>query len=288
MVRVTKPMPDLTPPIEAEIDAIWRMEQSRLGNVLFNGRVFSGDVITPELVTGHWTEYRRIVAQLRRPELYEHIRIRPLAVGGVIQSPDGFIFGRRQPKAVYQAGEWQLPPAGNVDPTCEGPNGEVNVTAMLLTELGEELGLTPDLARVWWECRNGHGEYLRKKAFVPSKDGFCSVDHEVLPITDAATRRRFGANLIAGAMKKLAQGEQKPSDGQKLLPSIARILVNTWIKEEGKRTRVVVNGKPEVIDIWERVLWLASRGVPAAVRLKVSLEEIQPLVLGVKTPASEE
>ena len=144
MVRVTKPMPDLTPPIEAEIDAIWRMEQSRLGNVLFNGRVFSGDVITPELVTGHWTEYRRIVAQLRRPELYEHIRIRPLAVGGVIQSPDGFIFGRRQPKAVYQAGEWQLPPAGNVDPTCEGPNGEVNVTAMLLTELGEELGLTPD------------------------------------------------------------------------------------------------------------------------------------------------
>lgn len=152
----------------------------------------------------------------------------------------------------------------------------------------KELGLTPDLARVWWECRNGHGEYLRKKAFVPSKDGFCSVDHEVLPITDAATRRRFGANLIAGAMKKLAQGEQKPSDGQKLLPSIARILVNTWIKEEGKRTRVVVNGKPEVIDIWERILWLASRGVPAAVRLKVSLEEIQPLVLGVKTPASEE
>ena len=101
MVRVTKPMPDLTPPIEAEIDAIWRMEQSRLGNVLFNGRVFSGDVITPELVTGHWTEYRRIVAQLRRPELYEHIRIRPLAVGGVIQSPDGFIFGRRQPAAPY-------------------------------------------------------------------------------------------------------------------------------------------------------------------------------------------
>ena len=87
MVRITEPMPDLTAPIEAEIDAIWRMEQSRLGNVLFNGRVFSGDVITPELVTGHWTEYRRIVAQLRRPELYEHIRIRPLAVGGVIQSP---------------------------------------------------------------------------------------------------------------------------------------------------------------------------------------------------------
>lgn len=137
-------MPDLPPPIEAEIDAIWRMEQARLGNVLFNGRVFSGDVITPELVTGHWTEYRRIVAQLRRPELYEAIRIRPLAVGGIIHSPDGFIFGRRQPKAVYQAGEWQLPPAGNVDPTCEGPNGEVNVTAMLLTELGEELGLTPD------------------------------------------------------------------------------------------------------------------------------------------------
>ena len=144
MVRVTKPMPDLTPPIEAEIDAIWRMEQSRLGTVLFNGRVFSGDVITPELVTGHWTEYRRIVAQLRRPELYEHIRIRPLAVGGVIQSPDGFIFGRRQPKAVYQAGEWQLPPAGSVDHGAARAEGAVDVVFQFLVELAEELGLGED------------------------------------------------------------------------------------------------------------------------------------------------
>jgi hypothetical protein len=141
-VMVTCEMPNLAASLDADVSEIWDMEQTRLGGVLFNGRVFSADTITPNLVTGHWTEYRRIVAQLRRPELHAGLGIRPLAVGGIILGPDGLIFGRRQPQAVYQAGEWQLPPAGNVDRTCERPNGEVDVVAMLLTELEEELGIS--------------------------------------------------------------------------------------------------------------------------------------------------
>ncbi len=145
--QITREMPNLATSLDTEISNIWESEQERLGGVLFNGRVFSADQITPDLVTGHWTEYRRIVAQMRQPNLHHGLGIRPLAVGGIIRGPDGLIFGRRQPQAVYQAGEWQLPPAGNVDRTCERANGEVDVTAMLLTELEEELGILPSQVR---------------------------------------------------------------------------------------------------------------------------------------------
>ena len=36
---------------------------------MFNGLVFSADTITPRLISGHLTEYRRVVAQMELPEL---------------------------------------------------------------------------------------------------------------------------------------------------------------------------------------------------------------------------
>ncbi len=141
-VRVIREMPLLSPKLSEDVDTVWRSEQQRLSNRLFNGRVFSADVITPRLVTGHWTEFRRIVAQMRRPELHEELGVRPLAVGGIITSPDGIVFGRRPERSVYQAGEWQLPPAGSVDQSCVKPDGEIDFLAMLFIELAEELGIT--------------------------------------------------------------------------------------------------------------------------------------------------
>jgi hypothetical protein len=141
-VCAVRPMPTLPAAIEAAVEAVWQSEQARLGGVLFNGRVFSADVISPRLICGHWTEFRRSLAQMRRPELHPALGVRPLAVGGVITCPDGVVFGRRPDQAVYQAGEWQLPPAGSVDGGAERAEGRVDIAAMLLTELGEELGLT--------------------------------------------------------------------------------------------------------------------------------------------------
>jgi len=146
-LRVVRPMPPLPAWLEARVDAIWESEQARLGGVLFNGRVFSADIITPHFVYGHWTEYRRIVAQMRRPDLHTALAIRPVAVGGVILGPDGLLFGRRPERAVYQAGEWQLPPAGNVDPTCARAEGLLDPVGMLLVEMAEELGLPPSALR---------------------------------------------------------------------------------------------------------------------------------------------
>jgi len=91
---VVSGMPALAPPLEAEIDFLWAAAQRRMQGRLFNGRVFSADTIEPHRIAGHWTEFRRIVAQMDRPELYDALRVRPLAVGGVIVGPDGVVLGR--------------------------------------------------------------------------------------------------------------------------------------------------------------------------------------------------
>jgi hypothetical protein len=139
--RVVRPMPQLPPALDAEVERLWQAVQAQMAGRLFNGRVFSADVITPHLVCGHWTEFRRVVAQMRRPDLHPLLGVRSLAVGGVIIGPNGVVFGRRPAGAVYQAGEWQLPPAGSVDASAAGPEGAVDVLRQFFGELREELGL---------------------------------------------------------------------------------------------------------------------------------------------------
>ena len=76
-VRVTREMPVLSTALEARIDALWvraveRVAASGAGQ-LFNGRVFSVDTITPDRITGHLTEYRRMVAQAEDHALFANL-----------------------------------------------------------------------------------------------------------------------------------------------------------------------------------------------------------------------
>ena len=130
-------MAELPPDLEARVASCWTAEQARRPG-LFNGRVFCADRIAPDRIEGHWTEYRRVVAQLRHPELFDRLRIRGLAVNGLIECADGLVLGRRQADAIYLPGFWQAPPAGAV----EARSGlDTGLTAQLLAELEEELGL---------------------------------------------------------------------------------------------------------------------------------------------------
>jgi hypothetical protein len=105
----------------------------------------SADAITPGLITGDLTEFRRIVAQMERPELFAVLSVRPLAVCGILRCANGVVVGRRHSAAIYQAGMWQLPPAGSVDAGAVGEDGVVHLRRQLLGELQEELGLSPDV-----------------------------------------------------------------------------------------------------------------------------------------------
>ena len=71
--------------------------------------------ITPRLISGHLTEYRRVVAQMELPGLFAELGVRSFAVCGVLHCAGGVVVGRRHRAAIYQAGMWQLPPAGSVD-----------------------------------------------------------------------------------------------------------------------------------------------------------------------------
>jgi hypothetical protein len=154
-VRVGRVMPTLSPATELAVERLWQAASRRVAvggaGLLFNGRVFSADTITPHLVTGHLTEFRRIVAQMERPGLFadppikpeDKPLVRPLAVCGVLRCADGVVVGQRHPAAIYQAGMWQLPPAGSVDASAVGDDGVVDLRRQLLDELQEELGLSP-------------------------------------------------------------------------------------------------------------------------------------------------
>jgi len=170
IVLVDGSMPALAPPLDAAVDAEWQAALMRMAPVmrLFNGRVFNAVDITPTRITGHLTEYRRVVAQMARPSLFDMLQVRSLAVCGLLTCPDGVVFGRRQAGAAYQAGLWQLPPAGSVDAGCVGPDGRVDINQQLLTELEEELGLTADTVTV--------------------AEPLCVVEHEGSRVSDLGIR----------------------------------------------------------------------------------------------------
>lgn len=139
-IRLARAMPPLPEAIEAEVAALWDAAQRRAGGRLFNGRVFSADTIAPAGIEGHWTEFRRVVAQMARPALFAALGVRALAVGGVIVGRDFVVFGRRPAGAVYQPDEWQLPPAGSIDPGAVS-DGQIDPLRQLHAELAEELGM---------------------------------------------------------------------------------------------------------------------------------------------------
>lgn len=156
VVRVGRAMPELPLAMDRKVERLWQAASRRVAaggaEPMFNGRVFSADTITPHLVIGHLTEYRRIVAQMERPGLFAMpgsspgpcLAVRPLAVCGVLRCAGGVVVGRRHSAAIYQGGMWQLPPAGSVDTGAMNDDGVADLRRQLLNELREELGLDPE------------------------------------------------------------------------------------------------------------------------------------------------
>jgi hypothetical protein len=144
-VMVEREMPPLSASLEAEIDLLWEAAQRQMATGgagrLFNGRVFSADTITEDYIGGHMTEFRRIVAQMHRPALFEVLKVRALAVSGLLRCTSGIVMGRRHVGAIYQGGMWQMPPAGSVDAGALHPDGSVDIVGQVLKELREELGI---------------------------------------------------------------------------------------------------------------------------------------------------
>ena len=131
----------LAPSLENVVEEIWQAERRRRGLKLFNGTLFSVHELSDTTVKGRFVEYRRFVAQVKRPELFPVLQVRPLAVTGLLQNAEGLFFGRRNPGAAQQPDCWELVPAGGIDITTVTDRGEVEPGEQILEELKEELGL---------------------------------------------------------------------------------------------------------------------------------------------------
>ena len=129
--------------IEREVDGLWQAEQKRRGRAIFNGWLLSAIESSSNRIVGRVVEYRHLIAQRARPELYDVLQVRPVAVSGLLECADGVVFGRRGDAVTQDPGLWELVPSGGLDASKVGA-GPINYLAQILTELHEEVGIGAD------------------------------------------------------------------------------------------------------------------------------------------------
>jgi len=123
-----------------EVRAIWESERIERPN-LFNGTIFSLDRIDSDEVHGFLTEYSWYVAQQRRPELFGELRVRSLAVSGLVVAGGHMLFGRRKAALAIESGLWEPAPSGTIPGDLREPDGSLSWRKVFLDELRGELGL---------------------------------------------------------------------------------------------------------------------------------------------------
>ena len=136
----TEPVPTPSPQALEEAQAIWESEK-RIRPGLFNGKIFSLDRIEDGVARGFMAEYKWHVAQARRPELASHLRVRSLAVSGLVVVDRHLIFGLRKADLAIEGGLWELAPSGTIHDGLREPDGSLSWRDHFLEELREELGI---------------------------------------------------------------------------------------------------------------------------------------------------
>jgi hypothetical protein len=120
--------------LERRIDEIWAAERERRAGALSNGPVYSLDAAIAGRLRIRRAEYRHVIAQRCAPELVDlGLRLRPLAVTGVLFCTDGVALGRRGGQVAADASLWEPAPAGGLS--------QPDPARQIFEELREEVGL---------------------------------------------------------------------------------------------------------------------------------------------------
>jgi len=118
----------------ARVDEIWTIEKEERGDRLTNGNVFHLADYNTDSIRIQPTEYRYVLARRRDPSLIEKgLKIRPLAVTGILFCDDGLVLGRRGANVSDDNGLWEPAPAGGL--------AQPDPMMQVLEELEEELGI---------------------------------------------------------------------------------------------------------------------------------------------------
>ena len=136
--------PPLLANLENEVERLWKAEQKKHGNKMFNGHIISASTFTAKEIRGFVVDYRYLIAQRARPELFEYLQVRPVAVSGLLMCSDGIIFGRRAGSVTQDSNFWELVPSGGIDTSAICNIVKVDYISQLFTELQEEVGIKYD------------------------------------------------------------------------------------------------------------------------------------------------
>ena len=139
--------PVATPPAlnhatQARVDALWAQERERRGGEIYNGRIFTVTSQARERIEGYFTDYSRYLAQRRAPELFDVLRVKPLALSALVSTADQHVvFARRSSGVSDDAQCWELAPSGGFDPEDLQDDGTLSVISCAERELAEELNI---------------------------------------------------------------------------------------------------------------------------------------------------
>jgi hypothetical protein len=125
-----------------EIRANWEYETAHRPQ-LFNGKIFSLDRIEGSLLTGFLADYSWYLAQLRNPALFDALRVRSLAVSGLVVAGGHVIFGKRKAGLAVEGGLWELAPSGTIHGGSREADGSISWRKIFQEEIREELGIAP-------------------------------------------------------------------------------------------------------------------------------------------------
>lgn len=129
---------------EASVSEIWEQACEERGTGLFNGPIASVRKYSTDLIEVEISDYRRLLASREHKGLQQKLTVKPLAVSGLIRSPDGIVFGRRGKGNYDSVGFWELVPSGGIDPKGYVIDDEVEYSNQILAELREEIGLSAE------------------------------------------------------------------------------------------------------------------------------------------------
>ena len=201
--------PLASPATLARVDALFERERARRPGTLHDGKLFSVSEVAPGALRGWFADYRWWVAQRVDASLAAELRVRPLAVTGLVRAEGMLLFGQRSDRVFEGAGRWELAPAGGVGTEARDPSGELSLVRQALLELQEEIGLAPDQ--------------------VTSARALALVAHEASAVLEVCVELRLGLSRASFARHTASTA----SDEYAALACVDESALASWVGEAG-------------------------------------------------------
>lgn len=145
------------------VDKIWDAGLQEAKSSLYDGTLYSVTKMTPARITVQKTRYKHFYAQLQDPNLFEALKVRPLACNGVLRSHNGLVFARRSKSVMLDQQCWEFAPSGTFDDDCKSSDTTLDVGALFRIECLEELGIPGHALKIGTVL--GAFEHLHTRAF---------------------------------------------------------------------------------------------------------------------------